>query len=70
MLNVWPEKLIWEKKTSLKREDILKIYKYVKKEVWMMVVVGKYRCFYRLPDEPKPPLPSSHIFNNYLSTQF
>ena len=62
-------KIDLRKKTSLKREDILKIYKICEKEVWMMAVVGKYRCFYRLPDEPKPPLPASHIFNNYLSTQ-
>ena len=38
--------------------------------------VGKYRCFYRLPDEPKPPLPSfSHfqrLFFNFfdLSKRF
>ena len=32
--------------------------------------VGKYRCFYRLPDEPKPPLPSFSHFQRLFFNFF
>ena len=63
-------KIDLRKKNILEKRIYLENLQICEKEVWMMAVVGKYRCFYRLPDEPKPPLPSSHIFNHYLSAQF